>query len=79
MFNPDKSYGYEVSILLFLEVACLELAELSYKIQIISMANARKLSNGFKPVYRRFVYSRMFWSKFSVNVFETLHVHKKYL
>ena len=69
MFDPDNSEDKQVSTFQQLELACLELAELSYKIQISSVANAGDLPNGFKPVYKGFVYSRMLWSKFLVNCF----------
>ena len=69
MFDPDNSEDKQVSTFQQLELACLELAEVSYKIQISSVANAGDLPNGFKPVHRGFVYSRMLWSKFLVNCF----------
>ena len=67
MFNPDKSEDKQILTFHQLELACLELAEVSYRLQITSVANAGELPNGFKPVYKGFVYSRMLWSKFSVN------------
>ena len=69
MYNPEKSEDRQVSTFHQLELACLELAEVSCKMKMTSVANARELPNGFKPVYKGFVYSRMLWSKFSVNHF----------
>ena len=74
MFNPDKSEDRQVSIFQQLELACLELSKGSYRLQMTYVANAGDLPNGFKPVYKGFIYSCMLWSKFSVNIFETLYV-----
>jgi len=64
MYNSDKSEDKQVLIFHQLEQACLELADVSYKVRISNIANAKDLPNGFKPVYKGFVYSRMLWSKF---------------
>ena len=69
MFDPDNSEDKQVSTFQQLELACLELDEVLYKVHIVSVANAGDLPNGFKPVYRGFVYSRMLWSKLLVNSF----------
>ena len=77
MYNPDSSEDKQVSTFQLLELACLELAEILYRLKITRVAYAGDLPNGFKPVYRGFVYSRMLWSKFSVIVSETLHIMKR--
>ena len=68
MYNPDEIEDRQVSIFHQLEQTCLELADLSYKIQISAVCNVGELPNGMKPVYKNFVYSRMLWSKSCVCV-----------
>ena len=63
MYNPDKIEDRQVMMFHQLELACLELADLSYKIQISDVGNVGELPNGMKPIYKTFVYSRMLWSK----------------
>ncbi len=65
LFNPDKIEDKQVNIFPQMVLACYDLAEVSYKVQISSVANTGEaLSNGWKPVYKGFVYSRMLWSEF---------------
>ena len=61
MYNPDKIEDRQVMMFHQLELACLDLADLSYKIRISDVVKV--VSNRMKPVYKNFVYSRMLWSK----------------
>lgn len=63
LFNPDGTEDKNVLLHHRMELACYELADLSYKLQISSMEGSAKLPNGLRPIYKGFVYSRMLWRK----------------
>ena len=56
VFNPDDETDRNYYIFRLFELACLELVERSYKI------NVKTTAKGLPP-YKNFVYSRMFWGK----------------
>ncbi len=62
-YNPADDADKNSSVFHLLEQVCLEMAEVSYKIQMAPLSKASKLPNGLKPLYKNFVYSRMLWSK----------------
>ena len=62
-YNPDGDADKNSLVFHLLEQVCLEMAEVSYKIQMAQISNASKLPNDMKPLYKNFVYSRMLWSK----------------
>lgn len=62
-FNPDGDEERLSSVFSTMEVACLELAEVSYKVRNSSIAEAPTLPNGHRPLYRNFLYTRMLWGK----------------
>lgn len=62
-YNPDGDTDKNSLIFHLLEQACIEMADVSYKIQISRSSSAEKLPNGFRPLYKNFVYSRMLWCK----------------
>lgn len=63
VFNSDGDDDKNCSIFHFLEQACFELAEVSYKINNSRMVDAQNLPSGHRPLYRNFLYSRMLWGK----------------
>ena len=63
VFNPDGDEDRNCSVFHILEQACFELAEVSYKINNSRIAEVSNLSNGHRPLYRNFLYSRMLWGK----------------
>ena len=63
VFNPDGEEDRNCSVFHLFEQACLELAEVSYKIRNSRIADVQPLPNGHRPVYKNFLYSRMLWGK----------------
>jgi hypothetical protein len=61
--NLDGDEDRNCSVFHLLEQACFELAEVSYKINNSRIAEAQPLSNGHRPVYRNFLFSRMLWGE----------------
>ena len=65
-FNAEGEGDKNCSVFHLLEQACLEMADVSYKIQTTQgsrIGGVANLPNGLKPLYKNFVYSRMLWSK----------------
>lgn len=58
MFNPDGDEDRLCRVFYLLEVACLELAEVSYQLH-----NMPKQTGKNKPLYANFLYSRMMWGE----------------
>ncbi len=68
MFNGDSDEDKLCSAFHLLEQACLELAEVSYKINNSNITDVATLPNGHRPVYGNFIYSRMLWGKSGIRI-----------
>ena len=62
-FNPDGDEERTSSVFNIMEQACMELAEVSYKLHNSSIVDAPPLSNGHRPLFKNFLYSRMLWGE----------------
>lgn len=63
MYNADGDEDRHCSAFHLLEQACLEMAEVSYKVHNSNITEVQVLSNGQRPLYRNFLYSRMLWGE----------------